>query len=505
MRGREAARAAARTDLVSGGLTTLGFHLRGYLDWCKANDLPDQPLPGSTEPSAETVLLRYLHSTMLDRDWAHGTCTQAAQAVAQHLVAHGHPDPRGTRTRGWMKARLRQTGTRRTRPVDAVSVSEVQSAAGKLVTEPDLVHLSRRRAVLALADALEQAGVLRANPLGGSPELRQLMALPASAFTVTATRIRVAVGDAAAVIVASDSPVHYELVAAGLADAADRPFPLYPAGVTGPDHTTANQARSDDSSRMRQALAHLVRDLPCSVPRRRRVSAAAARTWWTAASPAARLRLMARLDGHLPRRTQDLALVLTGIVGLHRHSDMRRLRLGDMEARCDGSGYDYVLGEHKGALLSRAQGSAGEPLFGALDHASADRDSCGPVCPACAMDRHLLLRREDGAGDDDALFTGVGTTAASVRVMRAVADAAVLADGSPRRIGARTMRVTGATWLREAGASYIELQDAGGWSSPALAELYVRRYDPWSVTLVLGLDEDPDGRVQADWPASPAR
>jgi hypothetical protein len=79
------------------------------------------------------------------------------------------------------------------------------------------------------------------------------------------------------------------------------------------------------------------------------------------------------------------------------------------------------------------------------------------------------------------------------RMMRGTVEGPDREDGSPRRIGSRSARVTGATELRKAGASYAEIQAAGGWKDATTAALYVRRHDAFTeARLVLPLDAAGD-------------
>jgi hypothetical protein len=205
------------------------------------------------------------------------------------------------------------------------------------------------------------------------------------------------------------------------------------------------------------------------------------------------------MDSGLPARTQDAAYLLTGLTSLFRNAELVRLNVGHVVRRADGTGFDYTLAEHKSAMHAARHGSVARPLQGALEHGAGPDGACPPICVACAMDRHLRVRSWFGAGPNDPLFVNyisqgneplqrLVSTQLGSRVVKQAAGTAELKDGSTRRLGTRSLRVSGATWLHEAGMSYEELQEVGTWSSVLYARLYVRRYDPWaSVDLVLGL------------------
>jgi len=460
-------------------------HISTFLAWCETNGIDPGPPKGHSEgaPTAEEVLLVYLHAMHAARDWSHGQVLGVSGSVARYMIGLGHLDPRGVLFKGWMKAHLREVGARRLPPVGAVLPAEVRAATirdtaigGKAV---------RRRAVLALADALVDAGIV-VNPCSG-PGMRELGRLRSGAFTLTETQIRVRVGDAVAVIGRGRLPAHYAAVAAGVALLGDGPLIVDPNGAI---------------FLLRDAVARVFPGVPVNGSGRVRAGTALAE-WWTAASREERMHLMARIDGHLPFRIQDATMRLLSISGLHRAAELARLTIGHMRLRADGSGYDYILVEHKGTEVARARGGRGEPLVCAADHHAdpTDGSGCSIVCPACMLALHLELRLESGATERDPLFASLNGTAVGQvltsnsvgRMMRGTGEGPDREDGSPRRIGSRSARVTGATELRKAGASYAAIQAAGGWKDATTAALYVRRHDAFTeARLVLPLDAAGD-------------
>ena len=497
MSRRQAAREDAHQDLGIGphreASTQNQYIVGAYTRWCDANSQPALPSDAPDAPTPSQVLLRYLHCNSQERGWAHGTCSHVSLVVAQYVMKHGHDDPRDVRVRAWLKARLRETGKRAQRPVDALTLDEVKTAAAT-PTKRSSAHLSRRRALIALADLLEEAELLHANPMVAGRDVITMRHLQADAFDVGEERIRVTIKNDVLTILRERTPVHFEAVRTALNEADGRTYPLLPDDSDDVHRRTDD--RTADRSLMHQALRRLEPTLE-TVAGGVQVSTPAAAAWWAASTRAQRLRLMARLDGSLNERVQDLAYFLTGVVNMHRHAELARLTLGHMVPRAGG--YDYTLEQHKGGEHAQRWGSKVKPIHGALDHAADDPQNCPVTCPACAMDNHLALRREDGGQDADPLFISyVGTakgqvlhTAAGRSILRRYAEligATTNEDGSARRISSRSMRVTAATLLRDAGASYLELMEAGSWSSPLYAALYVRRNDAWSGTLVLPMN-----------------
>lgn len=482
------------------------FRRKTYQEWCAENEMPELPT-GAGGLTGELVLLRFLHSTAMARNWQHATCSNAAGVVAKHLMRTGLPDPRGPRVRGWLKARLRETGKRTTRPVDALTPSEVRAhLTATMEKEPreedGVAELLHQRAFLALADLVEENDVLRLNPLANAdpersnrpnPAFKTLAALTCNDFVVRADEIRVRVAGATLIVPRARTPEHYEMLAAVVLDG--RSHPLRPAVSMQDDHAFDLFMR-----RLRRRTRDAVYAVAGNRTRHSARRDGWAAQWWSTADREHRVRVMMLMDSGLPARTQDAAYLLTGLTSLFRNAELVRLNVGHMVRRSDATGFDYTLDEHKSAMHAARHGSVARPLMGALEHEVGPEGSCPPICAACAMDRHLQVRAWHGAGCNDPLFVNYCSPGDEslqrlislqfgTRVVKQAAGAETrLEDGSVRRVSTRSLRVSGATWLHAAGMSFEELQEVGTWSSVLYARLYVRRYDPWaSQDLVLGL------------------
>jgi hypothetical protein len=501
-------RAAVRDEVAASSERVQDKHHREtYQAWCTANQMPEFPT-GAGGLTGELVLMRFLHSTATARIWGHATCSNAARVVAQHLMRNRLADPRGPQVNAWLKARLRETGKRTTRPVDALTPSEVRAALTTLEQErrdgEDETEVLHQRAFLALADLLDESGLLSLNPLLGAdperpnrpnPALRAMAALTGEDFTVRAEEIRVRVADEILIVLKARTPEHYAMLAAAVLNGGGHP--LHPAAV---DDGRAIRLYLQRLRRRATTVAYAVADNRTRHLDRRQTWAA---QWWVDADREHRVRLMVLMDTGLPARTQDAAYLLTGLTCLFRNAELVRFNIGDVVRRPDGTGFDYALAEHKSAMHAARHGSVARPLEGALEHWVGGA-GCPPVCAACAMDRHLRVRAWHGAKPQDPLFVAYNSQgdgdlqrlSSRQHGARVVKHAAVsgtqLENGSERRLGTRSLRVSGATWLHQAGVSFQELQEIGTWSSVLYARLYVRRYDPWaSRDLVLGLN-DPD-------------
>lgn len=450
-------------------------HRRWFQEWCSANGIPEEPTPNI---SSEQLLLRYLHSTASERSWGWGSCYAASTAAAQHLVRSGWNDPLGHRVNAWLKAKKRERGARETPPVDILTQAEVRATLTRwLEPERDAVAW---RAAMALVDCMQD--VLLAETSAGTalwPAVRKVAMLPSDALRVLPDSIRVTIDGRTSEILQARTPIHFTMVRAALG--AEEALPFQAVG---------------DSRRLAARLRQAVRTLThaTALP-----TARDAARWWTAAASDDRVKVLHLLDGSLLKRTQDCAMLLLGLAGLLRSAELLRLNLGHMRERDNGSGFDYSLEEHKSALLSARHGGVPTPLIGSVEHEA--EVACSGICAACAVDKQMRLRRWTGATIEDPLFVNLHdktfprltNTAYVSKVVRQAAGATVRDDDSPRRLSSRSLRASGATWLRAAGTSYAELQQMGPWSSADYARLYVRAHDASASSgLVLPLDDPSD-------------
>jgi hypothetical protein len=462
-------RDTARAEITDTGLASRKQdpHLATYERWCAANNLNPIPEPGG--PTPEQQLLVYLQAMSIERTWAYTNMQLAASAAVSYMVKIGCENPRTQRVRQWLKAYRNKHGIVRERPVDAITLEEIRAAA---VYQPTALALSRA-ALLAICDAsgdsLPEGQAL--NPFTFEHRAR-VAQLTGDAFTATSTSIKVDIGSGETIPISKNRlPAHHRAVAAALE--AEGLTPLQERQTFGVRH-------------IQWALNGIV-----ASSRQFTMPITEAAEWWKTTNRDEHLRLLRSLDLDAIKHASDNALRLIALNGLHRTSELRRLNVGDPVLRVDGTGYDYTLTEHKGALVAAAQGGQATPMHVSVDHITSDTDKCPPTCPACALTLHLQHRRDAGAHDSDPLFTTTGKRITKNGVSAAIARAAdntITIEGKPRRISSRTARVTGATELRKAGASIEEVMAAGSWRGPAVMALYLRRHNPAEETeLVLEL------------------
>jgi integrase len=464
--------------------------LNTYLRWCAANDQhPEPPTQSDPDyPGAEQVLRRYLHAHYPDWSWNH--VQGQVRVVVQWLRGRGHDNPRGDQLGAYLRTLRAGLGVRKVARTDALTKEQVSSAPGRAAAalHPLSPMAVRLRGVVAVADAF---GV---DPTRGRGSLQRL---PRDAFRrVGDDSLHITIAGETRLLVADRQPEMYAALVDALVLAGDDDQPLAPRLDEAPDR--ANRRSTTDVRHDNQALfLAWARAFPVAsraegrehLPRAElRVqianSGSADRVWW-----------LANLDEWLWMRRRDVAYTLAGVINARRHVELERLTLGDLESTA--TGYSYKISKHKGNMVAARRGGAQETITRAVDHLHDDPATCPAFCPACAMRDHLEVRHGGDAGDRDPLFVNVNGAAFGIqgardairRLAELVEDLDDNPDGTPRVVGTRTLRVTGATLAYRAGMPAQEIADeVTGHRSADMALLYVRRHDPFSSDLVLFLD-----------------
>jgi hypothetical protein len=469
MTTRQERREAVAGELAQPTTESSQWFSRQYLEWCVENALPALPEPGS-DFTGEQVLAMHLHSMMEARDWKRDFCAAACASVVGYYAANGHSNPRGQLVSAWLDARGRETGSRTEAPVDALTMTEIREAAERALTpKATVVGL---RALVALAGAFEDNGI-DCNPLT-TDGFRVVASLDARAFAVTATEVRVTADVGRVVIDRVRTPDHYAAVVDWLG-----------LGGNAPDLVAGTKAK-DTVRVLRRVLHRIDGTLPCTpgaLPSQVAATPESAAGWWEAASLEQRGTLMLHVDGHVGQQVQEAAVLLVAPLNLLRAAEVARLTIGHMRLEEDG-GYSFTLLEHKGTEMAQRTGGKAEPKHGYVGHVRDDDEACRLACPACVLALHLRIRRDLGGTGADPLFVGyrgqaknqvLGLQGVSGIMKRAMQEE-TRPDGGKRRVSSRSARVTGATELRAAGASYAEIQEAGAWQDSGTAQLYVRRH-----------------------------
>ena len=177
---------------------------------------------------------------------------------------------------------------------------------------------------------------------------------------------------------------------------------------------------------------------------------------WQQAEQAARHSVR---DGSGLRGLRDCAIILLMSDTLARISEVAALQVADVEEDDAGAGTLTIRAsktDQLGTGHTRYLGPATLQAVRRYLAAAGHRD--GP-----------LFRQVRRGGHGSAVPLGAESIRAIIRARAAAID------GATGRIGGHSLRVGSARDLAAAGASVAELQQAGGWRSPATPGVYIRR------------------------------
>ena len=144
---------------------------------------------------------------------------------------------------------------------------------------------------------------------------------------------------------------------------------------------------------------------------------------------------------------------------LARISEAAALQCGDVEAETTTNGGTV----HIRASKSDQLGAGATRYIGPATHAAVGRYLAATGHTSGPLFRRVLC---------NGLSSAKGLGADSIRAI--IRKRVAAAPGSGGRVGGHSFRVGSACELAAAGASVAELQQAGGWRSPATPEIYIR-------------------------------
>lgn len=437
----EEIKSAARSQRVREGGHLSAF--RCFSDWCDVNGLV-------ALPTDEETMLLYLYSR--HDELAYNTVANYARDIALAHEEAGFPDPRGSRTRTYLTHTRRSRGVRKLPMTDAMTLDEMESAVTIYcedgMTADDHLHRGIYCVGWYVNATAEQQGLRIPRPLSAA------YALPREAFTVSPRTVRVTHDTIPTVVIhASEDPVAYNAVVRALEiqPASDRP--LLPTG----GFPQAN-------SQVRRALGAK------SYPRTTAPRGVSWQVQETAVSRDDRDWKLRALRPRFHTALTRLTLLLVGVVTTRRAIDLSRLTLADVGFEPRGLTL-HIGPEEKGSVLSMGSGGPPRSKTYVIEHVTnpAAPEQCSVLCPACALDSMVEWRRRQGARDTDALFVSMWlkplSTAAIHEGIKAIwnaleaSDPAATRDQAVKRIGSRSLRVTGVTLAAQAGASMADLAD----------------------------------------------
>ncbi|HAM21043.1 MAG TPA: hypothetical protein DCQ04_02000 [Actinobacteria bacterium] len=424
-----------------------------FIEWCEVNDL-------DYLPTKEQNILRYLEH----HDWANYTRETARNAIAAAHENSGHNDPTGMRTDAYMATRRKSGSDKRLPRTEAFTVAELCALANHVQTAHGE---SARRAVVAIAQAT--VGVLGST----KPVVQQL---PSDAFVVNLRSITMVVGDDRHVLNSGKNPTGFRLLRDWIADHPGG-TPLSGLAVGATDIEMAKESLNDVSAiRNRWRYAFNVERIE------------AMQRSWDAASAADRDWYLSHFINRLHTSRYLMASLLVGTNTGRRAADLPKVKQASLTKTA--TGYTFDVFEEKGRVLAAQRGSTNSTTYECVvEHVNTNGERpCPLVCPACALERWLEVRRRLGLVNEELFVTpnGEPVTACGLNqlIKRVCKEAGVSAEN--RALSSRSMRVTAATLAAQSGMSIVDIAaNITGHSDLSCTQLYIRT-DPTIPTLDVG-------------------
>lgn len=421
-----------------------------FIEWCEVNNL-------DYLPTTEQNILRYMEH----HDWANCTREAVRNAIVVEHQRSGHTDPTGVRTDAYMATRKKSGSDKRLPRTEAFTVAELCTLANHVQTAHGG---SARRAVVAVAQAT--VGVLGTT----EPVVQQL---PSDAFTVTLRSITIVVGDDRHVLNSGTNPTGFRLLRDWIADHPDG-TPLSGLADGASDVEKAKESLNDVSAiRNRWRYAFSVERIE-SMQRS-----------WDAASAADRDWYLSHFINRLHTSRYLMAALLVGTNTGRRAADLSKVKCSSLTRTA--TGYTFDVPDEKGRVLAAQRGSRQSTTYECvIEHVNTNGERpCPLVCPACALERWLEVRRRLGLANEELFVTPNGDelTAGGLNqlIKRVCKEAGVSAEN--RALSSRSMRVTAATLAAEAGMTIIDIAaNVTGHSDLSCTQLYIRK-DPTIPTL----------------------
>ncbi|SOC47837.1 hypothetical protein SAMN05660748_1066 [Blastococcus aggregatus] len=440
-----------------------------YDKWAVANFQPQVPAA-----DAEAIT-RWLHAH-LDL-WGHGTMGVYVDDLRRAQLAAGGADPTGGMVRDYLSAVGRTKGRRTLPRVVALDLAEMARAAERdLHSEQPggrLLELRGEVAVL-LTHALDV-------PLG------QVAGIELDTVTATAAGLHLTVpphrgigrttpASEARTVMLARSGRALDPVAA-----VEELLELLPAGTTRLLGFGLRRAGG------RQTPAATEAGVPQLVSRiRAQLVAAAVRAGLDPASlgddgcgaglsDADTGWLLAHLNPSMVRQLRDLTYGLLGTATASRHAGLADLEIRDLEAT--DTGWDVRFRQEK----NNPEGVEELVRVRPVDHEAESRAGCLAWCPACALDRWLLVMRRCWLVEHGLLLPAMHGNRGPSGPLDDWYGTQILRGLLGRDdVSTRSMRAGTITALRAEGADFRAIGDVSGHRSMPQLTRYLRIVDPHS-------------------------
>jgi hypothetical protein len=440
-----------------------------YDRWAEANNQPQLP---EADPEA---LTRWLHAH-LDL-WGHGTMSVYVDDLRRAQVTAGGTDPTGGMVRDYLSAVGRTKGRRTLPRVVALDLAEIARAA-----ERDLHSEQPGGRLLELRGAVSVL-LTRALDL----PLARVACIEVETVTVTSAGLQITVpphhgvGRKTALTEPQTVMLARSVSALDLVAAVEELLELLPAGTTrllgfGLRRTGGRQVPMPTDAQTPQLVSRIRTQL-AGAARRAGLDRAAlgddgcgsglgdADVGW----------LLAHLNPSLGRQLRDLTYGLLGAATASRHAGLADLQLRDLEAT--DTGWEVRFRQEKNNLEGIEELVRVRPV----DHEADDNGRCPAWCPACALDRWLLVLRRCWRVQQGLLLPAMHANRGPSGPLDDWYGTLILRRLLGRDdVSTRSMRAGTITALRTEGAELHAIADVSGHRSMPQLTRYLRIVDPHS-------------------------
>lgn len=452
-----------------------------YDRWAVANNQPQVP---RADPEA---LTRWLHAH-LDL-WGHGTMCVYVDDLRRAQLTAGGADPTGGMVRDYLSAVGRTKGRRTLPRVIALELAEMARAAERdLHSEQPggrLLELRGQVAVLltrALDVPLARVASIELDTLQVTSAGLYLTVPPHRGVgrnrpgTEPGTELGTELGTESQTVLLTRSGRALDPVAA-----VEELLELLPAGTArllgfGLRRTSGRQVPAPTDARTPQLVSRI----------RAQLAGAAARAGLDPAtlgddrcgpglSDADTAWLLAHLNPSLVRQLRDLTYGLLGAATASRHAGLAQLRIHDVEVT--GTGWDVRFRQEK----NNPEGIEELVRVRPVDHEADQAGQCPAWCPACSLDRWLLVMRRCWRAERGLLLPAMHAGRGPSGSLDDWDGTLILRRLLGRDdVSTRSMRAGTITTLRAEGAEFRAIGEVSGHRSMPQLTRYLRIVDPHS-------------------------
>jgi len=430
-----------------------------YAEWCAQHGL-------TAYPATDRMIVRWIHSHYPAWSWGHAK--SCVHAIKEANRKQRHPAPSGDLIPRYLQSLRRDLGTRKAPRTPAMTAEDIATMTQILQQAPAPLtdHQWRIRGAVALA-------WITGIPLVGQSKSEKdaVSRLPREAFVRDPDN-----GHVVAVRLSTRTITIDPERAGGLSDVLTQALDSIPEGA--PPFAIYNLRR--------KAQDLLTNHSGEQNPDWRNWSATRL-TYVISAS-----------HSDLSDRYRNTAAFLTGVALARRFQDLREMRIEDFRLTPDG----VTVLQPFAKTDPQGQGARKH-----IPHARSDRDCepetpCAPLCPVAAITAyltHLRIARHITTGPFVGALRNGQIRPMTRKGWNHVLKGAWEKAGLPadRRPSSRSMRVSGVTLAKQAGASLEDIQRLTDHTDPRSVLIYVRGYDAQGLHIVLS-DIDPDDDPDTD-------